>query len=440
MKARTLLAALFLTVGVSGAMAQSDNCNTNSSISHEAVKSKNYQDAYAPNKAVMEECPTLRYYTFTDATEILQNFLKGISDRNSADYKKYFDELMNAHDLKMKYIPEFATKMKGVPTVAASLAAKAQDYLTYAPSPNVVTAYDWFKQSISEEKAESKASVLVNFMSLSQQRVKADNGFTDTFFQDYLDLTALVDDAIKTETDAKKKTNLENVKENLVALFINSGVADCESLQKIYGPKVEENQNNQEFLAKTVSILSLMKCTESDAYFQASYYMYKINPTSDAAVGCGWMSYKKGDYDAAVNYFNEALELETENSKKAEIAYVAAASLVQVKKYSQARSYCQKAVSFRDDYGAPLILMAQCYAASPNWSDEAALNRCTYFLAIDKLQRARSVDPSCADEANKLISSYSAYTPKAEDLFMLGINKGDQVKIGGWIGESTTVR
>ena len=72
--------------------------------------------------------------------------------------------------------------------------------------------------------------------------------------------------------------------------------------------------------------------------------------------------------------------------------------------------------------------------------DEPALNKCTFFAAIDKLQRAKAVDPSVAEEANKLISSYSAYTPEAKDLFMLGYKAGDRITIGGWIGETTTIR
>ena len=40
-----------------------------------------------------EMCIRDRYYTFTDAQKILVGFLSQIKDRNSADYKKYFDEL-----------------------------------------------------------------------------------------------------------------------------------------------------------------------------------------------------------------------------------------------------------------------------------------------------------------------------------------------------------
>ena len=42
--------------------------------------------------------------------------------------------------------------------------------------------------------------------------------------------------------------------------------------------------------------------------------------------------------------------------------------------------------------------------------------------------------------ANELIGTYSRHTPQAKDLFMLGYKAGDRITIGGWIGESTTIR
>ena len=186
--------------------------------------------------------------------------------------------------------------------------------------------------------------------------------------------------------------------------------------------------------------MKMMKCTESEAYLQASFYAYKIEPTAEAATGCAYQAFKKGDIDGAVKFFDEAIQLETDNVKKAEKAYAAAAVLASAKKLSQARSYCQKAISFNENYGAPYILIANLYAMSPNWSDESALNKCTYFAVIDKLQRAKAVHPSVAEEANKLIGTYSGHTPQAKDLFMLGYKQGDRITIGGWIGETTTIR
>ena len=439
MKIKTLVAVLLLSGGVTSAFAQTEDCNKNSSISHEAVRAGNFKDAYLPWKEVLKACPTLKFYTFNDGIKILTAFLNEIKDRNSAAYKKYFDELMEVYDLRMQYTPNFQ-HLKGTPTVGDTKGSKAISYIAYAPNLDVNQAYAWLKESIEAEKEGSKSPILHYFLDMSLNKLKADPNHKEQFIQDYLTDSEYVDAAIAAENDPAKKQALQQVKDNLVAMFINSGTADCESLQSIYGPKVEANQTDSAYLKKAIAVMKMMKCTESEAYFQASYYMYKINPTADAATGCGYMAYKKGDFDTAIKYFDEALSLESDSEKKAQLCYIVAASLFNSKKLSQARSYLQKAIGFKENFGDAYILLAQLYASSPNWNDESALNKCTYFVVIDKLQRAKAVDPSVADKANELISTYARYTPKAEDLFMLGIKAGDRVTIGGWIGESTTVR
>lgn len=439
MKIKTLVAVLLLSGGVTSAFAQTEDCNKNSSISHEAVRVGNFKDAYLPWKEVLKACPTLKFYTFNDGIKILTAFLNEIKDRNSADYKKYFDELMEVYNLRMQYTPNFQ-HLKGTPTVGDTKGSKAISYIAYAPNLDVNQAYAWLKESIEAEKEGSKSPILHYFLDMSLNKLKADPNHKEQFIQDYLTDSEYVDAAIAAENDPAKKQALQQVKDNLVAMFINSGTADCESLQSIYGPKVEANQTDSAYLKKAIAVMKMMKCTESEAYFQASYYMYKINPTADAATGCGYMAYKKGDFDTAIKYFDEALSLESDSEKKAQLCYIVAASLFNSKKLSQARSYLQKAIGFKENFGDAYILLAQLYASSPNWNDESALNKCTYFVVIDKLQRAKAVDPSVADKANELISTYARYTPKAEDLFMLGIKAGDRVTIGGWIGESTTVR
>ncbi len=440
MKIKTLVAVLLLSGGVTSTFAQTENCNSNSSISHEAVRAGNFKDAYAPCMAVLKDCPTLRFYTYTDAIKILKAFLGDIKDRNSADYKKYFDELMQVYDQEIQYLPEINKKLKTPMSASKELGKKAVDYLQFSPNPDKEQAYKWLTEATRGTANDPDGAILHYFLQTSMEKVKADDNHTDQFFQDYIDASKYADDAIAAETNEKKKAVLQTIKDNLVAMFVQSGVADCESLQNIYGPKVEENKTDSTFLKKALNILKLMKCNESEVYFKASEYMYQIDPTADAAVGVAYMYYKKGDYDNAVKYFDEALAKETDNDKKAEMAYATAAALMQAKKLSQARAYCQKAISFKEDYGDPYILLAQLYGSNPNWTDEPALNKCTYFVVIDKLQRAKAVDPSVTERANELISTYSRHTPQAKDLFMLGYKAGDRITIGGWIGESTTIR
>ena len=66
MKIKTLVAVLLLSGGVTSTFAQTEHCNSNSSISHEAVRAGNFKDAYAPCMAVLKDCPTPVSYTHLD--------------------------------------------------------------------------------------------------------------------------------------------------------------------------------------------------------------------------------------------------------------------------------------------------------------------------------------------------------------------------------------
>ena len=61
MKIKTLVAVLLLSGGVTSTFAQSD-CNANSSISHEAVRAKNFKDAYAPCSERLSDTEILHLY------------------------------------------------------------------------------------------------------------------------------------------------------------------------------------------------------------------------------------------------------------------------------------------------------------------------------------------------------------------------------------------
>ncbi|NDV65575.1 lipopolysaccharide assembly protein LapB [Bacteroides sp. 224] len=440
MKMKMFVVTLLLSAGVMTAFAQDDDqCKTNSSISHEAVRAGNFKDAYTPWKAVLKDCPTLRYYTYTDGFAILKALLKELK-KDSPEYKAYFEELMAVHDQLIQYQPEFAKTLRGVASQARLTSNKGMDYMNLAPEVDANFIYDLFKKSVTEEKEKASAAALFYLMQTSYNKLQADENHKEEFIQDYLNITEWTDQALAAAEKETQKTAYERVKGNLDALFVNSGAADCASLQGIYGPKVESNKTDLVYLKKVIIIMKNMKCTESEAYFQASTYVHAIEPSAESAAGCAAMAYKKGDLDTAVKFFDQAVSLETDEAKKADMAYRAAAILYTAKKFGQSRTYAQKALNANPNLGGAYILIATLYASSPKWSDEPVLNKCTYYLIIDKLQKAKAVDPSLTDEANKLINSYSAHLPAASDLFMLGYKAGDTITIGGWIGESTRIR
>lgn len=408
------------------------NCLKNISVYTQYVKTNNFVDAYLPWKAVIEECPKASVNAYINGVKLVTGLMK--NEKDPAKYERYFNDLMKTFDYRMKY---FGT-LKSRPA-AAVLGEKAYHYQTYCPEGkrDVKQEYAWFSESVKAMK--EKSEYLMFYVKSSMDMLKADPNFREQFIEDYLFATECIDKAIATAKGPMIEYN-KTVKNNINAYFINSGVADCDNLQTIYAPQVEQYKSDIEHLNGILRVMELVGCTESEAYFSASLYAHQIKPTTESALGCAAMSVKKQDFTSAVKFYDEALELEQDDLKKADIAYKAGLVLYADSKYPLARNYARKAIEYDKSNGKAYILIANIYAASPRWSEEPSLNACTYCLVVDKLYQAKSVDPEVAEEAQSLINKYSSYFPAAKDLFMLGYSAGNSITIGGWIGESTTIR
>lgn len=438
----SLATASFAQTGASdgsqyGHGEDSVRCLKNISIYTEYVKTNNFKDAYTPWKAVFNETPWVRVSVYTNGAKILRGLIA--AEKDAAKQKQYFDELMKVHDQRIQYLDKLNSIVKNPTTKGSIIGMKAHDYFTMG-GKDMKEAYKLFKEAIELEKEKADYFVLQEYMDVAARIMKQDESYKEQFIQDYLKAAEVADAALKAASKPKDQKMLKVAKDNIDAFFINSGVATCDNLQAIYAPKVEQNKTNLDYLKQVISVMQMLGCTEQEAYFAASEAAHAIEPTAATAVGCGYMYYKKGDMDKCIDYFDQAINLEQDPIEKADYAYKTAAILFSKKQLSKAKQYALKSISLNGENGKPYILIANMYASSPNWSDEAALNKCTYFAAIDKLQRAKSVDPSVAEEANKLIGTYAAHTPKDADLFFLSLKKGDTVTIGGWIGETTTIR
>ena len=414
------------------------NCIKNISIYTEYVKTNNFKDAYPAWKAVFDEAPVAQISTYTNGAKILRALIA--AEKDGAKQKEYFNLLMKVHDQRIQYLDQLnALARRNKTTKGDILGAKAHDYLSMG-GQDINEAYKYFAEAVSLEKQNLPYYVLMEFVDVSARKAKTDDAHKEQLVQDYIAASGYANEAVKAAQKENVKKNYQTAKDNIDAYFINSGVATCDNLQQIYAPKVEENKSNIDYLKSVITVMQKLGCREAEAYFAASEYAHAIEPTAATAFGCGAMYYKKGDIDKSVQYFDNAIELEEDLNQKADYCYTVATILNGNKQLSKAKQYARKSIEYNGANGKPYILIAQMYASSPNWSDEAALNKCVYFAAIDKLQKAKSVDPSVEEQANELIRTYSAYTPKDEDLFFIGIKKGQAVTIGGWIGETTTVR
>ncbi len=420
------------------------DCLNNLSLYGEYVKTKNYAEAYPYWQKVFADAPISQHSIYTNGVVILKKLIAATKDMT--ERKKYADELMSVYDQQLQYLDKLNLLRKSPWTDFYVKGEKAHTYITYYPGMDVNKAYEMLSEAIELGKADNQYYIIGDFMKISTQKFKNDDTHREQLIQDYITASGYINtiaEAANNSTSAQKEALLKAVattKENVDAYFINSGAADCGQLEAIYAPKVEDNKDNLEYLKKVVSIMGMLSCTESDTYYTASEYAHNIAPTAETAAGCAYRYFKRGDVNKSIEFFDQAIELDSTNLGKAEYSYKAAVILNSDKQLGKAKGYVTRAISLNGNKGAYYILLAYIYAAAPRWNDDANLNNCKYYAVLDKLYQAKRVDESVTEEANKMIAAYSTHTPAVEELFFLGYKKGDQVKVGGIINETVTIR
>ena len=454
MKIKVLLLALGCTMGTFGAYAQKgvDNgtkfgsgedsvrCITNISLFVPYAKAGHFKDAYEFWKIVYDECPASTKDVYQYGVRIMG--WKIAQEKDAAKKKALIDDLMAVYDKRVTYFGN--DKRYGKDWIVSR---KVQDYFAQTgENADYNLAYGWLKEIVNEKGENCEALGLSLFAFSSMKKMVADPNFKEQYIQDYLVASNGLDAQIKAAQAAnnkKEEDNLTAYKSGVDGQFANSGAADCETLQNLYAAKIEENKDNLDYLKETVSLLRRMRCQEIDAYFAASSYAYKLEPSAEAAVGMAKQAVKQKDFETALKYFEEAANLETDEATKADDYYSMALLSFEQNGYSKARQYCQKAIEINPNYGAAYLLIGKMYASTAKsvYPGDGVLARAVYYAALDKFEKGKQVDPNVAEEANSLISSYRAHLPSTEEIFMHpDLEKGKAFTIGGWIGERTTVR
>lgn len=415
--------------------AIADKCKENNSVFYQFAKSENYADAYQPWYELYTTCPEYSKNIYKYGAYILNWKIK--SETDAAKQAEYVDLLMKMYDDRIKYYGNDLV----MPTERI-LAYKAMDYIN-APTPKdplKKNAYEWLSQSLSKLGKEADPSFAQYYIWIACNLYRQDNSRVTSLIDDYNKandiLVAQISDSASTYAESAKAVKATNDQQ-----VASTGALSGETLDKIYGPQIDAKKNDIDYLANTLKLYESVNATESEVYFKASEYAHMIKPTEVSAAGCANMYVKKKDYSKAITFFEDAVKYATDNNKKAKYEYAMATIYASyIKNPATAREHARASLRYNPNQGGPYILIGKLYAGSHIYSDPV-LSKTVYWVAVDKFNKARQVDPSCAAEANRLISRYSQYFPADNDIFMHpDLNKGASFTVGGWIGESTICR
>ena len=133
--------------------------------------------------------------------------------------------------------------------------------------------------------------------------------------------------------------------------------------------------------------------------------------------------------------------MEQDGTKKSKYLYQLGLIYFNQGNLSGAKSKAVESLQLNPSCGECYLIIGKVYAQSSKTVGANEFEqKSVYWAAVDKFLKAKSVDASLSDDANQMISAYSALFPTNEELFFQGIAVGSTYQVGGIINESTTVR
>lgn len=392
---------------------------------YKATKDVRYCDeAYPQWKVIVANCPKQSKNLYINGANILKALIAKAKTQSQRD--SLVDELMAMYDVRIANYGEAANVT----------AMKAMDLETYRKDAGLKDYYPLYATATT--LGQLKPEYVVKYMEATIKYVKA--GYAEpTLVVDNYDIASdLLENELRAQLD-------DSTKANQIRMYIAgvetafSPYADCDQLVEIYTKKFEADPQNVDLLKKITNIMMKKGCTDQTLFFQATENLYNLEPSPATAFRMGQMCVSKKKFDEAVKYLSDAGKDLEEQSDRYKAYMLLGMAQAGQGSYSAARSSFYKAAEVDPTKGDPYLQIAALYMAHHS-SDDGMSGRSAYWAACDKASRAKNVDPSVADEANKIIGKCSAAFPKKEDAFMLNLMNGQSYTVGGWIGETTTVR
>jgi len=405
------------------------------------MKIRQYDVAFDYWKQVYEVAPAAdgrRNTILTDGIQLYQHFYRQATD--SLEKEKYIGRIFELYDQIESCYPEGGGYASG---------RKAFDlYYRYPWRASRKEIYNLFKKSIDQDGLNTNFFVLNPFSSLLVEmygKGEIDVEEAKAYQQKVRDILGKGMEECEGQACEPWLIIQEYAPARLEAFEAIRGFYDYEYYLDKYFPEFLADSSDCETVTTVYSRLVWGNIPGDHPKFQRIVAARKnacIAPSTQL-VREAYDCLQNADYDCAIERFEAAVR-ETDDAEKQGTYLLLVSKIYQAhkKNFPKSREYALKAADVRPDWGNPYIQIGILYASSGplcgpgrGWDSQIVT-----WPAIDKWNKAKQVDPSVREEANRLIGRYSQYMPAVGDIFQRTLKEGERFFVPCWIQEWTTIR
>ncbi len=392
----------------------------------DAYKEKNYDVATVHLRYLLEHAPKAGENIYIRGTEIYK--AKALAAQTKAERQMYVDSILYIFD---KRIEAFGDHPKRGEAYLRS--AKAKLFHAMMPADRE-RLFKLFREALHEKHPLDPAVAVLYF-----------NSMVESYQLDDVTPEEVIDtyEQLGKRLEGSQAADAAEARKVLDDLFASCGVADCETVEKIYRPKYEADPENQQQIETILALLQRGKCS-SDFYVTLLEKYYRTNQKPEVALRLVQVYQEKKDYPKAMEYLRVGIANEDDPAVKANFLLQASTMASASGSYREAAGYARQVLELEPNNGVAYLLLGAAYGSGARSACSAFDSQTAMWLAVDNLARARQLLPADdpqQEQIARMIGNYSANFPKTEETFMRGLNPGDSYTVNcGWISGRTTVR
>ena len=391
----------------------------------DAVKNGHYKQAVAPHQWLLTNAPNLNTSIYINGAEMFDKLAD--LEKDAVKKQVYVDSLMIMYDMRIQNCGEESSVM----------ARKALSFYKFninsAKGAEVLPIMDKAFQLNGNNIMDGLLLPYMQAVRISALKYK--NLTEDQILEKYDMVSAVVEAKIKkTQSEQKPVDKLKKTKDDIDAILLTLVKFDCERVRTTLAPKFKQNPTDVALAKKIFGFMLQGKCTEDPLWLEAGEAIHAVEKDYGLAKNLG-VRYLTGDnVEKAEFYFKEALEIAPGNPEKAEVLILQGSIASRKGAKGEARELFRQAAATDPNNKEAYEKIGDLYFNSFNdckKMENQADDRAVYLIAYDYYAKAGASQKMGASKSN---------FPSKEDIFLVNYSQGQSIRVGCWIGESTTVR
>jgi hypothetical protein len=384
-------------------------------------KTGNYRRAADHLTYLIKNAPNLNKSIYINGVKIYDGL--AAEETDPAKKKQYQDSVLLLYDMRIKNFGE----------EGAVINRKAYDAYRYHKDDQsrYEELYNLFSNAVELNGNNIMDINLLPYMDITRKYKLSGGKVSD---DKVLEIYEEIMNILQFKKTKEPNDRLNVIEESVNELLVATITVDCDFVANTLGPKLAAQPDDLKLAKNILRLAFAGKCLDRDISLQAAKVVQKHEPEYGLAKLIGQYCAAREDFDCAISYYEESIELTDDNTKKADSYYSLAVLHSSMGKKVSARDHARKAISFDPTKKEAYTLIGNLYFNSFNdckRGENPVHDRAVYIAAYEMYSRAGDQDA---------MRRAREQFPSMEEIFTYNMQVGEAFRVGCWINEDVSIQ